>query len=878
VDNWRIITGDDGESQIHISTIKNAILNYGPVYSTIYANDAFMAYDNGVYEYWGSESPNHAIEIIGWDDSLPHSHGTGAWLIKNSWGTDWGRNSTYSGCGWVAYEAANLGDSTSAISGYKIPGDIIFYHDECGWMWYSTGCGTPTAYGAVRFIPSQDSTLTAVDFWAVDTNMGYEIKIFDTLNTYPTYYTFSNQLGTTQTGTINESGYYSIHLNTPVELVSGDDFIVQVKLTATTHTYPIPIDRADHISWLNWSSIATSSGESYASCGGSQFEKYGTGGIDIGIRARAEVEITQPDIWFSPTSFEKELSPDEVHSENLTIGNNGTDALKFEIWIDYLEQQATSAKTKTATFNINDNIHSDGMDEIENGTGIAFVKNDKNKLISLPLNNSGDLLSQIIVIDVTNYTLRPSEDKTVTDTPGNTKLYLRYINSSKPKVLRESKGSSTDVYSYYFLYYGETIQFDGYFLTGDISGTSYDFSLLASSDGGDTDFTLKIKVDGTTLATKSFNCDTELPYVDRYSYTITGIDPTTFNGDEMTLEITCYGPWAGDIYWNGGSGDASDWYSYITIPPATTEIHDMVVTNVYTTPSSPTTEQAATISVTVKNEGNQAESNVPVKAYVDDSQVDSTKYVSLSAGQSTTKSFSWTPSTAKTYSVKGEVGAVSGETDTADSTKIIDVYVSPKDWLSISSPTGTVNPSSQTNITVKFNTTGLSSDYRANINITSNDPDESVVTVPVHLIVRPEALVFDTDSPANPYPSILGTHNGTITPNQTINASKMFTYSCPGTGGHSEYVAFYNATTGDEIANGTWTGYQGAGDYHYIIFENAFMLKKDATYNYTVRTGSYPQIRHTSALPTANGWINCTEFTDANGKKYNNWIPAIRLE
>ncbi len=24
--------------------------------------------------------------------------------------------------------------------------------------------------------------------------------------------------------------------------------------------------------------------------------------------------------------------------------------------------------------------------------------------------------------------------------------------------------------------------------------------------------------------------------------------------------------------------------------------------------------------------------------------------------------------------------------------------------------------------------------------------------------------------------------------------------------------------------------------------------------------------------------IKCTEFTDANGKKYYDWIPAIRLE
>jgi len=139
-------------------------------------------------------------------------------------------------------------------------------------------------------------------------------------------------------------------------------------------------------------------------------------------------------------------------------------------------------------------------------------------------------------------------------------------------------------------------------------------------------------------------------------------------------------------------------------------------------------------------------------------------------------------------------------------------------------------------------------------------------------------VIFDTEQPKNSYPSIFGTHNGTITPNQTITVSMMHTYPCPGTGGHSEYVTFYNATTDEEIANGTWNGYQGAGDYHHIELNVPFTLQENETYNYTIRTGSYPQIFHTDALQTANGWINCTEFTDANGKKYNNWIPAIRLE
>ena len=201
-------------------------------------------------------------------------------------------------------------------------------------------------------------------------------------------------------------------------------------------------------------------------------------------------------------------------------------------------------------------------------------------------------------------------------------------------------------------------------------------------------------------------------------------------------------------------------------------------------------------------------------------------------------------------------------------------------WLDENPKSGSVDPSSCDNITVSINTTGLSTgNYYADINISSNDPDECVITLPVHLIVRPEDLIFDTDSPENPYPSIFGIHNGTITPNVTIyHVSQLYTYPCAGTGGHSEYVAFYNVTTGAEIANGTWKSYQGAGDYHYIEFNVPFTLQENETYNYTIRTGSYPQIFHTDALQTANGWINCTKFTDANGKEYTDWIPAIRLE
>jgi cathepsin L len=48
---------------------------------------------------------NHVVTLVGWDDQRR------AWLIKNSWGTNWGTHAggSESGYGWVSYGQANLG-------------------------------------------------------------------------------------------------------------------------------------------------------------------------------------------------------------------------------------------------------------------------------------------------------------------------------------------------------------------------------------------------------------------------------------------------------------------------------------------------------------------------------------------------------------------------------------------------------------------------------------------------------------------------------------------------------------------------------------------------------------------------------------------------
>jgi len=140
-----------------------------------------------------------------------------------------------------------------------------------------------------------------------------------------------------------------------------------------------------------------------------------------------------------------------------------------------------------------------------------------------------------------------------------------------------------------------------------------------------------------------------------------------------------------------------------------------------------------------------------------------------------------------------------------------------------------------------------------------------------------EPLGFDTGE--GTYPSIMGTHNGTIIPSRDINISKLYTYPCAGTGGHSESIKLYENVT--LIANGSWVGYEG--DWHNITIDNVtgasyVMLLKNHEYNYTIVTGSYPQIIHEPSKEVTGGTITCSSFVDVNGKVYYDWIPAIRLE
>lgn len=113
--------------------IKQAVCEHGAVASWVDAGGTFGAYiggsnaSNDVYnddddKEAGFATAGHYVAIIGWDENR------GAWLIRNSWGQNWGFEAgfgTERGYGWLKYGTHNIGSWVSWVeaesTAYKLP-------------------------------------------------------------------------------------------------------------------------------------------------------------------------------------------------------------------------------------------------------------------------------------------------------------------------------------------------------------------------------------------------------------------------------------------------------------------------------------------------------------------------------------------------------------------------------------------------------------------------------------------------------------------------------------------------------------------------------------------------------------------------------------
>jgi len=215
----------------NIDAIKTAVMEHGVVGTCLCSSGAFI---DGSYNHYqppsSSEDPNHAVAIIGWDDSrVTQAPNPGAWLIKNSWGDGWG----YDGYFWISYydKHATQHPEIGAIS-YRdvvpLPYDAVYSHDYHGWR--ETRTDVSEAFNA--FTATANDLMASVSMITAADDVDYTITIYDGFVAGELVDPLS-----TQTGTMEVSGVHVVDLDDPVALTDGDDFYVAVVLSDGGHAF-----------------------------------------------------------------------------------------------------------------------------------------------------------------------------------------------------------------------------------------------------------------------------------------------------------------------------------------------------------------------------------------------------------------------------------------------------------------------------------------------------------------------------------------------------------------------------------------------------------------------------------------------------------------
>ncbi|MDD1716246.1 MAG: lectin like domain-containing protein, partial [Methanolinea sp.] len=249
------------------SKIKAILQQNGAIYSSIRYEGSYYSPDKASYYYSGTSKPNHAVTIVGWDDSYSRNNfintppGNGAFIAKNSWGTDWGDEGFF----YISYYDTWIGkENILYLSESSSNYDRIYQHDPLGWV-ISFGTGGETAWFANVFSAASQEELTAVSFYTPSTGASYQIEVYLSPGPGPR----GTNPSVIQTGSFSYAGYHTIPLQSSVPLKKGQKFSVVVKLTTPGYSYPVAVEYP----YSGYSTKATaSSGQSYVSSDGAEWD------------------------------------------------------------------------------------------------------------------------------------------------------------------------------------------------------------------------------------------------------------------------------------------------------------------------------------------------------------------------------------------------------------------------------------------------------------------------------------------------------------------------------------------------------------------------------------------------------------------------------